>query len=485
MKLVKSLLLGSAAGLLAVASSQAADLPYRKAAPVEYVKICDAHGAGFWYIPGTDTCLHVGGNVTFEYRVQDVKRQFPYTFNPAGTVTANGRPTRAYAFGAPVSIRSRDSTGSYARGRVQLDARNTTAYGTLRTFISLDMNHKTGVYGVNGDNVDIDKAFIQWAGLTAGRYQSVFDFYADDWNNEAIRNSDSDVNGIAYTYTFGGGFTATISVEDHNDRLAAAPPGAGFPNTGPYGSDPRGGSVIAGGYRSPDLVGQLDWTQTWGDIRVTGAAHQENTVFSPLIALDGTDTFGDQTKWGFAVLGGVMFNLPTLAAGDQLWIEGEYTSGALAYQQVSNGNRNFTGNGLLQPDYDAVWARVANAGSPTGFSDKLTLPTAWSVMAAGQHYFTPQLIGRLFGSYIDVKYNSAVTSELITSNWNEYRIGGQLYWEQIYGGKPFDIGVEAMYARLNQKIPAGGTPFAALVGGLPANKNVDGFEGRIHIERDF
>ena len=63
MKLVKSLLLGSAAGIAAVAGAQAADLPSRKAAPVEYVRVCSAYGAGFFFIPGTDTCLRVGGRV--------------------------------------------------------------------------------------------------------------------------------------------------------------------------------------------------------------------------------------------------------------------------------------------------------------------------------------------------------------------------------------------------------------------------------------
>jgi hypothetical protein len=62
MKMVKSLLLGSAAGLVAIAGAQAADLPV-KAKPVEYVKICSAYGAGFYYIPGTDICLRVGGYV--------------------------------------------------------------------------------------------------------------------------------------------------------------------------------------------------------------------------------------------------------------------------------------------------------------------------------------------------------------------------------------------------------------------------------------
>ena len=65
MKMVKSLLLGTAAGLVAVAGAQAADLPV-KAKPVQYVKICSLYGAGFYYIPGTDTCLKVGGEVRVE-----------------------------------------------------------------------------------------------------------------------------------------------------------------------------------------------------------------------------------------------------------------------------------------------------------------------------------------------------------------------------------------------------------------------------------
>jgi len=60
MKMVKSLILGSAAGLLAMSGAQAADLPV-KAKAVEYVRICSLYGAGFYYIPGTDTCIKLGG----------------------------------------------------------------------------------------------------------------------------------------------------------------------------------------------------------------------------------------------------------------------------------------------------------------------------------------------------------------------------------------------------------------------------------------
>ena len=66
MKMVKSLLLGSAAGLAAVSGTQAADLPV-KAKPVEYVKICSLYGEGFYYIPGSQICLKIGGYVRADY----------------------------------------------------------------------------------------------------------------------------------------------------------------------------------------------------------------------------------------------------------------------------------------------------------------------------------------------------------------------------------------------------------------------------------
>src|SRR5215468_3997362 len=62
MTIVKGLLLGTAASLVVVAGAQAADLPV-KAKPIEYVKVCSVYGEGFFYIPGTDTCIKIGGYV--------------------------------------------------------------------------------------------------------------------------------------------------------------------------------------------------------------------------------------------------------------------------------------------------------------------------------------------------------------------------------------------------------------------------------------
>ena len=61
---LKTLLLSSAAAFAVVGGAQAADLSV--AEPVDYVKVCDAFGAGYWYIPGSDTCLKIGGHVRFD-----------------------------------------------------------------------------------------------------------------------------------------------------------------------------------------------------------------------------------------------------------------------------------------------------------------------------------------------------------------------------------------------------------------------------------
>ncbi len=87
MKSVKSLLLGAAAGLFAVAGAQAADLPV-KAKPVQYVKICSLYGVGFYYIPGTDMCIKVGGYARMQAEWGSVNGVSPGTNGPSGFATS-------------------------------------------------------------------------------------------------------------------------------------------------------------------------------------------------------------------------------------------------------------------------------------------------------------------------------------------------------------------------------------------------------------
>ncbi len=71
---IKSLLLGSAAALVAVSGARAADAVevVAEPEPMEYVRVCDTYGTGFYYIPGTETCLRVGGYVRYDIGAGDL-----------------------------------------------------------------------------------------------------------------------------------------------------------------------------------------------------------------------------------------------------------------------------------------------------------------------------------------------------------------------------------------------------------------------------
>ena len=79
-----------------------------------------------------------------------------------------------------------------------------------------------------------------------------------------------------------------------------------------------------GSNRMPDLVATLNVTQGWGSAQLSGAVHEITASSAGAAAkLD--------SKYGFAGQAGVKINLPMLAAGDELWLQGAYAEGALSY----------------------------------------------------------------------------------------------------------------------------------------------------------
>src|ERR1700730_7169142 len=113
MKLFQGLLLASAAlaGLVPVAGARAADLPARQAAPIEYVRICDAYGAGFFYIPGAETCLRVGGLVLRGFR------GFDPSYSIAGQNFYGNGITPVHGAFAGVGIPAIPSVSQYTNAR--------------------------------------------------------------------------------------------------------------------------------------------------------------------------------------------------------------------------------------------------------------------------------------------------------------------------------------------------------------------------------
>jgi hypothetical protein len=456
MKLVKSLLLGSAAGIAAVAGAQAADLPSRKAAPVEYVRVCSAYGAGFFYIPGTDTCLRVGGRVRAEYTVGT-------RFGDTG-----------------------DAYGTRSRGRLNIDARTATAYGTLRTFFRYELTVSSGFYaGTLGGNQGIvppgtarnlaaatasnlDLAFVQFGPITAGRAQSFFDFYANDYTFSTVRTADSRLNLLAYTATFGSGFSATISLEDRNT-------GTGVRENGAFTSV-AGAAVPLLGQNFPDIVASLRVDQGWGSAQLSGALTQRSVN-----VIGAGVGFANEDEWGWAIQGGVKINLPMLAAGDALFLQAAYADGALGYLgwggQFGTGRIATAGAGQLL---------IGDIGVDAFGNTKTS--TGWSVVAALRHFWTPTLRSELVASYSELKLGYANAAAIPAGvlarplDPKELIVAGNLIWSPVSG---LDIGVEVLYTRTELKQAVLAVNDAGARVGPGTVKSDDAWAGRLRIQRDF
>jgi Porin subfamily len=94
MTMIKRLILGSAASVLAMGGAQAADLPV-KAKAVEYVRVCSLYGAGFFYIPGTDTCIKLGGYLRVDATFNGGSRRGTAILARAIAIATTSRPARA------------------------------------------------------------------------------------------------------------------------------------------------------------------------------------------------------------------------------------------------------------------------------------------------------------------------------------------------------------------------------------------------------
>jgi len=453
MKMVNSLLLGSAAGPVAVAGAQAADLPV-KAKPVEYVKICSLYGEGFFYIPGTDTCIKIGGWVRMEA-----------IYNGGGSFSEYLGGPGSPGGGGPTNSKSTSDYRERARTVMSFDVRTQTEYGTLRSYYRGGFELTTDALGGGQGTYYYERAFIQFAGFTVGKSQSYFDFYAGVFGYGITYSGGGGSNTLgggtllwAYTAQFGTGFSATISAEDNEIRRNAVwdagtnamgigvfpgPGGTGVVGYATCGVNTYTGdaALVSGipsvtgctwgdyaGNQIPDIVGNLRVDQAWGSAQIAGALHQVRTLYygndvtNTLTAVGPSAYTGiaPGDKWGWAAMGGVVLNLPW-SAGDKFWVEGTYTQGAVAYTGLSqsglNGNMyRFSGNtagagwGL-----DGVFANMIGAATPVtagtvGAPSGIQLTTAWTVGAAIEHYWTPSVRTSLFGQYEKVTYNGVATT---------------------------------------------------------------------------
>ena len=471
-KTIKLICLGTAAGFVITAGAQAADLPSRKAAPVEFVKVCDAYGAGFFYIPGSDTCLRVGGYVRAEYQ-----------FTPGHSIVS---PTTGAVtlFGA-----NQDNVGMEFRGRVDLDARTQSAWGTVQTVVLLRGTNADGIRagstsgvssasttsgvtttsfgstgytpGYNqGTQMTMERAYIRFAGVTAGVGSDNFVNYPSVmYTASGQAGFPNGIKQLAYTATFGGGFSATIAVESKRDLTGSASTGA-FSYINQVGTD---------GYLG---VGNIRADQSWGFVQLSGAIgnNSANTISSTTY----TPTGGINTYGAYAIGLNGRINLPMLAPGDTFSFNLAYAKGLLGYtgcstySSCSDSSNKRTLGGVLYAPTNLVLTTATTYGTTT----------SWSVGGLLTHYWSPSWRSNFNVGYTATTVPSSTVATTI-GNSSIWLAAASLVWSPV---KDFDIGVEVAY--LQNKIGIQNQSAAFIAAGRPGLSN-SGINTRLRLERSF
>ena len=450
--------------------------------PVQYVKICSLYGVGFYYIPGTDMCIKIGGWVRAEYAYGD-----------------NGNFAWGWANGNFNNRTTNNSTWR-ARGYITADARSQTEYGTVRGYLAVGLSTNNVGFDGAGNTFSANRAFIQWAGFTFGLAQSFFDFYSSPatsyWGSfPASDTGDGGWMVGGYTAQFGNGLSATLAAEMRRTTqiVQEVPPAAqGTINPGAF---PGSGGAY-GGFQAPDIVGNLRIDQAWGSAQIMGALHQVNATY-----YIGTGTtpasLGSghpDDKLGFAIGAGIKLNAPMIGQGDFLQVQVNYTEGALRYIfQTPNSNWGkmdgvSAGWGVLT---DAVYGGTIAAGT----ASEISLATAWNVNAAYDHFWNARWRTSLYGGYAAVSYDALGQSELCgfgqapvangcDMNWQVWWLGSRTQWNVT---KDFYLGLDVLYSKLQTALLSNTTaPLAVATNGLgvPAT-DVDNWQFRFRVHRDF
>jgi hypothetical protein len=527
---MKGLLLGTAAGIVAVSGAQAADLPV-KAKPVEYVKVCSAYGAGFYYIPGTDICLRVGGYIWSEFEVND--------FGSAPD-TVPGQ-----IGGDFVRNRNDDLTSFRWKFDWIMDARTNTEYGTLRSYASLGMQWTTNLDGfqqiqqpasTGNYSFFYERAFIQFAGLTFGYVGSFFDFDPQMSINTLITKSFVFTPAIAYTAQFGNGISASISMEDSTTRrmamtsainstlngtvyangigyyapFAAVAGGCSAANATLCGNDivvigiAQAGwnGTLYGGQSMPDFVANLRVDQAWGDAQISGAVHQLRPAIAGAAAFVdavGGGTPGGvpwaSTKYGYAALAGLNFKLPMLGAGDSWQIEGAWAKGATDYAgSAANPYSNALNQGYRKGFYGPVIEYFDSYINANGQA----LSTAWSIDTELRHFWTPAIrsvvrYGHFAFNAPAAAQNPANVQGTVASNAPNGFIANfpsgkvdvvtlGVTWSPV---PKLDLGLEGYWERMSTDCGGLSAANCSNINEATRGKSADFFGGLMRARRDF
>ncbi|WP_062223213.1 porin [Aureimonas sp. D3] len=295
---LRTVFLAIGASVPALSWAHGADVPVTpQVEPADYVRVCDVYGAGFLFIPGTQTCFSFGGYLRFD------------------TIVA-GSPAR--------NLEGDDYEASTSvRTRLNFDIREETEWGTLRAYARLQNTNLSGT----GNTVAMDQGFVQLGGLLAGYRDSLWSSDIGGIEDGLLTDTDlvvGDFNTNQVSYTFaGGGFSATLGLEDDS--------------TGDIKPDIHAKLVYSGAWGGAYLSAVYDETFNQEDAaRAIGFDPflYQGLEYYPLFLPNLPTRLQDGSHYAFALKGGVLFK-NVIAPDSSLKIEGHYAFDPTVYASIA------------------------------------------------------------------------------------------------------------------------------------------------------
>ncbi len=269
-----SLIVSAAATTYGVSAAHSADAivaPEPEAA--QYVRVCDAYGKGFFYIPGTETCLRIHGYV--RYSILGAEDVYARGFTDKDGTPYLSRPSQRDTWENSTRFTLRTSTASetelgtlktYAEARFQWgDGEDSTSTGSLRT----------GYIDLGGLRIGLDySAFTSFVG-----------FLGDVLNDDVILSGGYRTSLISYTYSGKNGLSAVLSLEQGNN--GDTDKAYGFEGT-------------ISDY-TPHVVGGLKYAKDWGAVIGVAAYDARNEEWAGKLRgnLNITDRFSVWAMGGY------------------------------------------------------------------------------------------------------------------------------------------------------------------------------------------
>jgi hypothetical protein len=432
-------------------------MPVRAA--VQYVKICNLYGDGFYYLPGTSICVKIGGYARGEYGYLGGANMTNEAFNGGTAVSAGGNGifgnTGANGYntrwdGADFVMR--------ARAYISMDSRQQTEFGVLRTYVNIGLNYDSPT--VNPFVFSGNRAFVQFAGFTFGLAQSFFDFYSvpasSYWGIIASDTGDGGWKVAGYTAAFGNGITSTLSMEEPrrigivntnlnandfalfgaacNSNVVSTP--SSFTGASLGAAFPAGGCDTVK-IRFPDMVWNMRIDQVWGSAQVMFAAHDASAAYYystsataagigfPNVTNGGVNCpvsasgapsagviFGGPAgtpigsvicghpadKLGWAAGAGFRINVPN-TNGSYFQMQYTHTLGATRYMfQTQTGHYTELNGGTL----GFGWL---TDGIVNNFTGGVDLTKVDGINAAFDYHWTPKFWTSLYGTWARIRYD--------------------------------------------------------------------------------